>query len=125
MAVTVARFPTPHEAHLARLRLEASGIEAFVVDEHVNSLMPLYGPAVGYVKLQVAGDDAEAAREALSAEPGAAARALDGLGTEGADGAEIVITRPPPVAPRPDARRWALVLALAAVAALMLARASG
>ena len=33
--VSVASWASPIEAHLARSRLEAAGIQAFVADEHI------------------------------------------------------------------------------------------
>lgn len=53
MPVTVASYSFPHEAQLARSRLEAAGIPAFVADEHTINMYWLYSQALGGVKLQV------------------------------------------------------------------------
>lgn len=62
--VTVAAFFKPEEAHLARMRLEAAGIEAFLRDENFTQI---WGFSVdsGGVKLEVADEDAEAALAVL------------------------------------------------------------
>jgi hypothetical protein len=65
--VAVAACARPVEAHLARCRLEAEGIEAFVADEHIVSLQWLYSAAVGGVKVQVRLRDAARARAILAA----------------------------------------------------------
>jgi hypothetical protein len=50
-------------AHLARLRLEGEGIAVLLEDEHAIQAQPLYGPALGGVKVRVpAGRLAEARR---------------------------------------------------------------
>lgn len=67
--VTVASFNMPHQAHLAKTRLEAAGIPAFIRDEHLVSINPLYSPAVGGVKLQVPDVHLREAREILSSRP--------------------------------------------------------
>lgn len=82
MPATVARFATPHEAHLARLRLESEGIEAFLADEHLNRIQPLLGPALGWVRLQVADEDLLAARRILTTDDPGAEAALARLGPE-------------------------------------------
>lgn len=53
MLVTVATFSFPHEAHIARGRLEALGIPAIVLDEHTVNMDWLYSNAMGGVRLQV------------------------------------------------------------------------
>ena len=62
--VTVAIFGRPFEAHLARSRLAADGIESFVADEH---LMALYQAPVAFggVRLQVREWQWELARAVL------------------------------------------------------------
>lgn len=69
--VTVAAFSLPHEAHLARLRLDAEGIPCFVVDENIVAINWLYSNAIGGVKVQVPQSFAEQAIAVL--EPGASA----------------------------------------------------
>lgn len=51
--VTIATFPTSHEAGIARAALEASGIEAFVNEAATNTTLSHVGSALGGVKLQV------------------------------------------------------------------------
>ncbi|HEX4085275.1 MAG TPA: hypothetical protein VHY22_10215 [Chthoniobacteraceae bacterium] len=62
---TIATFYKADDAHLLRMRLEADGIEAFVLEESVR----FDGPAEG-VRVQVADKDAAAAREYLSDDAG-------------------------------------------------------
>ena len=49
--VTVATFFNPTQAHLARLRLEAAGIDCVILDEFMAS--HVFAVAVGGIKLQV------------------------------------------------------------------------
>ncbi len=64
--VTVASFPEPLEAEMARSRLESAGIEVFLSGENARIMEPGLGP----LRLQVAAADAEDAR-ALLADAGA------------------------------------------------------
>ena len=64
--VTITTFHFPHEAHLVRTRLESEEIEAFVADEHTARIMPFFGPAIGWIKLQVRESDEERAKEILA-----------------------------------------------------------
>lgn len=64
--VTVASYPSPIEAHLARARLEAEGLAPVLVDEHLVALHGLAALALGGVKLQVPAADAPMARRALA-----------------------------------------------------------
>lgn len=66
--VTVAIFNQVIEAHMARGRLEAEGIECRLVNEHFLNVHPLCAPVVGGVKLSVAADDEAQALSALRAE---------------------------------------------------------
>jgi predicted RNA-binding Zn-ribbon protein involved in translation (DUF1610 family) len=59
--VTVASFPQPIEAHIAKGRLEAEGILCFLGDENIVSVHPFYSNAVGGVKLKVREEEAEQA----------------------------------------------------------------
>jgi len=63
---TIATFSKPEEAHLFRTRLEAAGIPAYVQDEHFIQMDWLYSNAIGGVRVQIADDDLEAAREFLT-----------------------------------------------------------
>lgn len=62
--VVVARFDGPHQAHLARLALEAEGIEAELQGEFTGGLS---WPPNGMVRLCVRAWQQQAAREALAA----------------------------------------------------------
>lgn len=62
----VAKYSTPAEAHTALSKLESAGIEAFVRDECTVALDWLYSNALNGVKLEVADEDAAAAREILA-----------------------------------------------------------
>ena len=78
--VTIATFPEPMEANMARSALEASGIPVFVVGETANSMIPVAFES----QLQVQAKDEAAARRVVGdAELGApqqdvaAARSFD------------------------------------------------
>tara|TARA_R100001143_G_scaffold755_1_gene2242 strand:- start:4968 stop:5165 length:198 start_codon:yes stop_codon:yes gene_type:complete len=49
MLKTVATFSFPHEAHIARAKLESEGIPALVADEHTINMQWLYSNALGGV----------------------------------------------------------------------------
>lgn len=61
--VTVARFPTPAEASMARTALESAGIDAFLNGEAANILIPIAFES----QLQVRRKDEAAAQEVLNA----------------------------------------------------------
>ena len=67
--VTLAAFNMPYQAHLAKSRLEAAGVPAFIRDEHLISINPLYSPALGGVKVQVPDVHLKEAREILDSTP--------------------------------------------------------
>jgi hypothetical protein len=62
---TIERSFTPTEMHILRGRLEADGIQAFVVDDNINQTNSLLAVAVGGVRLQVAKQHAEEARRII------------------------------------------------------------
>lgn len=64
--VTVARYSFPHEAHIARAKLESEGIPAFVADEYTINMQWLYSNALGGVRVQVPKPFAKQAKEILS-----------------------------------------------------------
>ena len=66
--VTVARFGTPWEAHLARTLLESYGIDACVMEERFPPLDLLTGQPLALNRLAVHPDDADRALEALAFE---------------------------------------------------------
>jgi hypothetical protein len=61
--VTVAVFPEPMEANMARSALEAAGIEVFMQGETANSLLPVAFSS----QIQVRSEDEAAARSLLRA----------------------------------------------------------
>jgi hypothetical protein len=67
---TIATLSKVEDAHLIRMRLEASGIEAFVQDENVVQWDWLLSNAIGGVRVQVADEDGQAALELLSSDKG-------------------------------------------------------
>ncbi len=64
---TLASFNLPMDAYLLRVRLEGSGINAYVRDENLITLDWLYANAVGGVKVEVMDEDYEQALELLNA----------------------------------------------------------
>ncbi|MFH1609057.1 MAG: DUF2007 domain-containing protein [Candidatus Bipolaricaulota bacterium] len=66
--VVVASYTRPVEVHLTRMRLEAEGIQAFVLDEQAITANPFLAPALGGVKVAVAAADAARARAILGKE---------------------------------------------------------
>jgi hypothetical protein len=65
--ITVARFGTPWEAHLARTLLESHGIDACVMEERFPPIDLLSGQPLALNRLAVHPDDADRALEALAA----------------------------------------------------------
>ena len=63
--VTIATFPGPVEAEIAKSRLESEGIPSFLGNELASGMMPFLKPGLGGVSLQVARDDVERAKEIL------------------------------------------------------------
>ena len=63
--VTVARFTSPHEAHLARGMLETHGIFVALLDEHIARTTGSGGGYVGGIRLQVMEKDATLAVDLL------------------------------------------------------------
>jgi hypothetical protein len=59
--VIIGAYPEAMAAHLVRVRLDAEGIESWLVDENFASAYPFYSPVIGGVKLAVREDDACAA----------------------------------------------------------------
>lgn len=64
--VTIAVFDHVMEAEIARGRLEAEGIRAFVQDENLVVQNWLYRNAIGGLQLQVASEEADGAMEILN-----------------------------------------------------------
>jgi hypothetical protein len=59
--ITIRKFQNPSEAVIAKGALESAGIECFLNDSNIVEIDWLLSIAVGYVKLQVRREDAEAA----------------------------------------------------------------
>lgn len=66
--ITLATFTTPEEAHLLRSRLESAGIPAFLHSEYAVQNMWIHSNLLGGVRVQIAEQDLEAAREFLTAD---------------------------------------------------------
>jgi hypothetical protein len=65
MLITIANFPYPIDANLAKSRLEAEGIDCVLTNEHIAGMNWYWPLAIGGVGLQVAESDAERAVEIL------------------------------------------------------------
>ena len=63
--ITIAAYQNSTDAQLARTKLEAEEIEAFIADEHMVTINPGYNIAFGGVKLKVRRSDAEIAVKIL------------------------------------------------------------
>ncbi len=59
-------FQTSELANLAVSFLEAEGIEAYVWDENISSLYPLFNPSIGMVRVAVGESDFEKASDILN-----------------------------------------------------------
>ncbi len=66
--ITLMTFTSGFKANLLKSRLEDSGIQAFVFDENISTVHPLYNNLVGGIKLKVREADREEASILLSAE---------------------------------------------------------
>lgn len=66
MLKTIATYSFPIEAQIARARLDAEGIPAFVADEQTINMQWLYSNAMGGVRLQVPSAFEVQARELLA-----------------------------------------------------------
>lgn len=64
--ITVARYDTMPEAHIAMGRLHAEHIDAWLADEHLVQTDWLYSIAVGGIKLQVNPEDVDRALKVLA-----------------------------------------------------------
>jgi putative signal transducing protein len=73
--VTVARFATPWEAHLARTLLESEGIDACVLEERLPPVNLLTGEMLALNRLEVNEEDAPQALALLARVSGASAAA--------------------------------------------------
>lgn len=64
--VELATFMYPHEAHLAKGKLDAHGIESIILDELTIQTNNFYSNALGGVKLHVLAEDLDKAKEILA-----------------------------------------------------------
>jgi hypothetical protein len=64
--VTVGRYFTPWEAHLARTYLESEGIDAIVLEERLPGVSLLTGEPAALTRLEVHPADADRAQEILA-----------------------------------------------------------
>jgi len=62
---TAATFYNLHEADIAVGLLESCGVDCFLCDEHMHRVHPLATDITGGVRLQVAEQDLELAKELL------------------------------------------------------------
>lgn len=74
---TVAAFSDVYAAYIAKGRLEAEGIEANIIDEHLVAIDWTYSQAIGGVKVQVAERDFDLAVQILSSDQSPIDSALD------------------------------------------------
>jgi hypothetical protein len=75
--VTLITTSVASEAEAVRLLLEREGIKAFIADANIMTANWFLGPAVGFVKLQVAKSRAEEAMEVLRRHPRSERLAFD------------------------------------------------
>jgi ribosomal protein S27AE len=66
MLKTAATYREPYKAHIARGKLEAEGIPAIVLDEHLIQIDWLYSQAIGGVKVQVPEEALKRVQEILA-----------------------------------------------------------
>lgn len=90
--VFLESFYEPMAANLARTRLEAADIPCFLSNENLVSLLPLYSPVTGGVRLYVRQGDAETALALLRTVPVPLAT--------GPDIASFAADAPDPMTPR-------------------------
>ena len=63
--ITIATYVSPLEAHLAKGRLEAEGIPAFIAHEHHIWANWMLSNALGGVKVQINSSDTESAQQII------------------------------------------------------------
>jgi DNA-directed RNA polymerase subunit M/transcription elongation factor TFIIS len=63
--ITLTTATYLHEADMIRMRLEASGIKAFIPDQNTSSIQPLFSNAIGGIRIQIDENDLARAREVL------------------------------------------------------------
>ena len=60
--VTAQTFNDSVSAHLVKTRLENEGIECYIFDENINNIMPIYGQAVGGIRIKIKEEDVPKAK---------------------------------------------------------------
>ncbi|MBK8808146.1 MAG: DUF2007 domain-containing protein [Bacteroidales bacterium] len=63
---TIITFTYPHQAHLAKAKLESEGVEVVINDEFTVQIHNFYSNAIGGVKLLVRNVDSENAHQILA-----------------------------------------------------------
>lgn len=63
--ITLTTVVYIHEADLLCLRLAENGIQAFIPDQHLATIQPLYSNAMGGIRIQVSEADLEKAQAIL------------------------------------------------------------
>lgn len=63
--ITLKTFDNAIEAHNLKNRLEVEDIKAYIFDEHLIGLNPLYSNAIGGIKVNIAESDTEQALSIL------------------------------------------------------------
>jgi len=63
--VTALTFDDSVSAHLVKTRLENEGIKCFIFDEHINNVMPIYGQAVGGIRIKIKEEDVLKAKQLI------------------------------------------------------------
>ncbi|WP_192821614.1 DUF2007 domain-containing protein [Rufibacter sp. LB8] len=64
--VTICRYNTPIDAHMAKNKLESEGIMVFLFDENIVSINPLFSNLMGGIKLKTLASDADKAVSILN-----------------------------------------------------------
>lgn len=64
--VTLKTFDTAIDAHILKSRLENEGIPAYIFDENIVTLNPLYTNLVGGIKLRISESDLARAEKILT-----------------------------------------------------------
>jgi DNA-directed RNA polymerase subunit M/transcription elongation factor TFIIS len=65
--ITIAKVSYIHEADILCMQLEEAGIKAFMPDQHISSMQPLYSGAIGGIRVQIHESDLDQARDILVA----------------------------------------------------------
>lgn len=63
--ITLKTFTYQLQAHLVRTKLESEGIQCFLHDENIVSIMPIYDVLVGGIKLKVKKEQLQEAQAIL------------------------------------------------------------